>query len=85
MIELDEKASQWTDGEIRDAIDLIYQKLHKLDSDVSALVSASSYSISFHVVDPFIIVKFLYTLLCCHPVNGLDFVFVAVSTCVILH
>lgn len=41
-IELDEEASQWTDGEIRDAIDLIYEKLNKLDSDVSALVSASN-------------------------------------------
>lgn len=39
MTEVDQGASQWTDGEIRDAIDLVYQNLHKLNSCVSELVA----------------------------------------------
>nr|DAD42967.1 TPA_asm: hypothetical protein HUJ06_001197 [Nelumbo nucifera] len=37
--EVNQDGSQWTDCEIRDAINLIYQNLHKLDSYLSLLVS----------------------------------------------
>ncbi|XP_077218098.1 dgd1 suppressor 1 [Tasmannia lanceolata] len=37
--EINEGRSQWTDCEIRDAINLIYQNLHRLDSFLSLLVS----------------------------------------------
>ncbi|XP_022898946.1 protein DGS1, mitochondrial [Olea europaea var. sylvestris] len=37
--EVNQEGSQWTDCEIRDAINLIYQNLHRLDSYLSMLVS----------------------------------------------
>ncbi|KAK4408350.1 protein DGS1, mitochondrial [Sesamum angolense] len=37
--EVSQEGSQWTDYEIRDAINLLYENLHRLDSYVSVLVS----------------------------------------------
>ncbi|KAK6144122.1 hypothetical protein DH2020_020942 [Rehmannia glutinosa] len=37
--EVNQEGSQWTDCEIRDAINLIYENLHRLDSYLSLLVS----------------------------------------------
>ncbi|PIN00768.1 hypothetical protein CDL12_26728 [Handroanthus impetiginosus] len=37
--EVNQEGSQWTDCEIRDAINLIYENLHRLDSYLSVLVS----------------------------------------------
>ncbi|KAF5181898.1 Dgs1 protein [Thalictrum thalictroides] len=37
--EINQEGSQWTDCEIRDAINLIYQNLHKLDSYLSLVVT----------------------------------------------
>ncbi|KAF6151859.1 hypothetical protein GIB67_010433 [Kingdonia uniflora] len=37
--EINQEGSQWTDYEIRDAINMIYQNLHKLDSYLSLLVA----------------------------------------------
>ncbi|RVW90755.1 Protein DGS1, mitochondrial [Vitis vinifera] len=37
--DINQEGSQWTDCEIRDAINLIYQNLYKLDSYLSILVS----------------------------------------------
>ncbi|KAL6952837.1 Protein dgs1, mitochondrial [Sarracenia purpurea var. burkii] len=37
--EVNQEGSQWTDCEIRDAINLIYENLHKLDSYLSVLVA----------------------------------------------
>lgn len=37
--EVNQEGSQWTDCEIRDAINMIYQNLHKLDSYLSSLVA----------------------------------------------
>ena len=36
--DINQEGSQWTDCEIRDAINLIYQNLYKLDSYLSILV-----------------------------------------------
>ncbi|KAK9673554.1 hypothetical protein RND81_12G174900 [Saponaria officinalis] len=38
ITEVEREGPQWTDGEIRDAIDLIYQNLQKLDSYISDVV-----------------------------------------------
>jgi nuclear-control-of-ATPase protein 2 len=35
---VNQEGSQWTDSEVRDAINLIYQNLRKLDSYISDLV-----------------------------------------------
>lgn len=37
-----QEGSQWTDCEVGDAINLIYQNIHKLDSYLSDLVRASA-------------------------------------------
>lgn len=37
--EVNQEGSQWTDCEIRDAINLVYQNLNKLDSYLTLLVS----------------------------------------------
>lgn len=39
--EINQEGSQWTDCEIRDAINLVYENLHKLDSYLSSIVRAS--------------------------------------------
>ncbi|KAF5948086.1 hypothetical protein HYC85_014043 [Camellia sinensis] len=36
--EVNQEGSQWTDCEIRDAINLIYENLHKLDSYLNVIV-----------------------------------------------
>lgn len=40
--EINQEGSQWTDCEIKDAINLVYQNLHKLDSYLSSIVRASA-------------------------------------------
>lgn len=37
--EVSDENSQWSDCEIRDAINLVYQNLHKLESYLSTIVS----------------------------------------------
>lgn len=39
--EVNQEGSQWTDCESRDAINLIYENLHKLDSYLADLVSVT--------------------------------------------
>ncbi|KAI5673518.1 hypothetical protein M9H77_13882 [Catharanthus roseus] len=41
--EINQEDSQWTDCETRDAINLIYQNLHKLESYISTVVSFLAY------------------------------------------
>lgn len=45
--EVNQEGSQWTDCETRDAINLIYQNLHKLDGYLSFLVSVFLYHYAF--------------------------------------
>ncbi|KAJ7964945.1 Nuclear control of ATPase protein 2 [Quillaja saponaria] len=40
--ETNQKGSQWTDCEVKDAINLVYQNLHKLDSYLAVLETDST-------------------------------------------
>lgn len=47
LSEVMQEGSQWTGSEIKDAVELIYQNLHKLDSYLSVLVRALSQPFKF--------------------------------------